>query len=66
MNPKLEACPFDTATRASRCENCCSMNRGVPPCVVAWLAAGGERLDVIEELRPVNVVTFARRLRLAA
>ncbi|GAB4332307.1 MAG: hypothetical protein Kow0010_18140 [Dehalococcoidia bacterium] len=41
MDINREACPFDDAIRASRCESCCHRH-GLPPCVAAWLAA---RLD---------------------
>jgi hypothetical protein len=32
-----EACPYDEATRAARCESCCAGHGALPPCVVAWL-----------------------------
>lgn len=41
MDVIRDACPFEDAIRASRCESCCARH-GLPPCVAAWLAA---RLD---------------------
>lgn len=37
MTPITEACPYDDDARASRCEPCCSTNRVLTPCVVAYL-----------------------------
>jgi hypothetical protein len=31
------SCPFDATTRANRCETCSSANKGLPPCVAAYL-----------------------------
>jgi hypothetical protein len=38
ISPRLkDACPYDAATRAARCESCCATNNSMTPCVVAWL-----------------------------
>lgn len=50
MDINRDACPFDDAIRAARCEGCCARH-GLPPCVAAWLAA---RLDAPVALVPVS------------
>jgi hypothetical protein len=37
MTPISEACPYDDATRASRCDPCCAANGALTPCVLAYL-----------------------------
>ena len=59
---KLEACPFEAATRASRCEECCSKSGGLTPCVAAWLASKAGYVELVEPRRGADV-TYLRRAR---
>ncbi|MEX1104312.1 MAG: hypothetical protein WED87_08680 [Dehalococcoidia bacterium] len=63
---KMEACPFDAATRASRCEDCCAKSGGLTPCVAAWLASRAGYVELVEPGRPGNVVELRRAMGRAA
>ena len=46
-----DSCPFDSRSRANRCEKCVSANNSVPPCVAAYLGGpGAARAKVISIL----------------
>ena len=62
---KMEACPFDAATRASRCEDCCAKSGGLTPCVAAWLATRAGYVD-LEPDRPAEMLGLRRTLGRAA
>jgi hypothetical protein len=61
---KLDTCPFDAATRASKCEGCCARNAGMPPCVAAWLASRAGSVELLQPA-PANVFEFKPLLRVA-
>lgn len=63
MTPITEACPYDDATRASRCEPCCSTNGSLTPCVVAYLR--GQIAPATSNIVPLHRV-FLRDSRRAA
>lgn len=48
------ACPFDAATRASRCSSCSVANASLPPCVRAFLGGGTPpaRENVVQLRKP--------------
>lgn len=52
MSAIQNACPFDEATRAQRCNACCNTNSSVPPCVAAYLGGRGRRQD--ENVIPIR------------
>ena len=66
MREKIEACPFEAATRAARCESCCAVSGGLTPCVAAWLASRAGHVELVQSERPNNLLEFARDLRRAA
>jgi hypothetical protein len=50
--PRIEnACPFDAATRATRCSSCSVANASLPPCVVAFLSGVSSRAENVIPLR---------------
>ena len=53
MSRYEEACPYTAQNRASRCATCSDANKGIPPCVAAYL--GGQAA-----LRPANVISLFR------
>ncbi|MGH2607999.1 MAG: hypothetical protein ACRDHF_02820 [Tepidiformaceae bacterium] len=63
--PKIEACPFDAPTRASRCEDCCAKSGGLTPCVAAWLASRAGYVELVEPHSPADVLNL-RALHRAA
>lgn len=66
MRQKMEACPYEAATRASKCEACCASSGGLTPCVIAWLASKAGLVDLVEPRRPANLADLNRELRAAA
>ncbi len=52
MTPFEDACPFDAAARASRCQTCCNANT-LPPCAAAYLRGAAGR-------KPANVISLFR------
>lgn len=63
---KMEACPFEAATRASQCEDCCARSGGLTPCVAAWLASKAGYVELVEPVRTGNVLELRRALGRAA
>lgn len=41
MQRNKQACPYEPANRAERCEGCVDAHGGVTPCVAAWLRTDG-------------------------
>jgi hypothetical protein len=37
MSRLNDACPYESQVRAARCESCCEVSGGLPPCVASWL-----------------------------
>ena len=66
MREKIEACPHEAATRASKCEGCCAKSGGLTPCVAAWLASKAGFVELVEPSRPGTVAQITRELRRAA
>lgn len=66
MRQKMEACPYQAATRASKCEACCAKSGGLTPCVAAWLASKAGYVDLVGPPRRTSVLGLKRELRRAA
>lgn len=66
MREKMEACPFEAQTRASKCEGCCANSGGLTPCVAAWLAAKAGYVDLVGTTRAMGVLELTSELRRAA
>ena len=59
MSRIKDACPYEPAARAERCESCTEVNGGVTPCIAAWLRADGR-------WKTTNVIPLFRDERKAA
>jgi hypothetical protein len=67
MNAPQGSCPFDEATRASRCQGCYETNGILTPCVTSWLRHATDELlplTAIDGTRPLALVR--KELRQAA